>query len=82
MGQVLAVQELLCLLCLHDQAAKMFSSSKKCCSRIDSEKQARPPLAAVSDHSGNPSDPHAHGHMQGRMVITEAQRRAVNHADM
>lgn len=28
MGQVLAVQELLCLLCLHDQAAKMFSSSK------------------------------------------------------
>lgn len=76
---MLAVQE---LLCLHDQAAKMFSSSKKCCSRIDSEKQARPPLAAVSDHSGNPSDPHAHGHMRGRMVITEAQRRAVNHADM
>lgn len=43
-GQVLAVQE---LLCLHDQAAKTekkkkkFSSSKKCCSRTDSEKQTR-----------------------------------------
>lgn len=45
MGQVLAVQELLSLPCLHDQAAKMFDSSKKVCSRIDSENQASSPVA-------------------------------------
>lgn len=36
-GQVLAVQDLLYLRRLHDQAAKMFDSSENCCWRIDSE---------------------------------------------
>lgn len=45
MGQVLAVQELLCLLCLHDQAAKMFCSSKSAVQESTLRKQASSPVA-------------------------------------
>ncbi len=45
MGQVLAVQELLCLLCLHDQAAEMFSSSKSAVQESTLRKQASSPVA-------------------------------------
>ena len=91
-GQVLAVQELLGLLCLHDQAAKMFSSSKSAVQEIDSEEQASSPVArpalagsTVSDHSGRraASQPHTHTHTHTHSgVITEACRRAVNHTEM
>lgn len=68
------------LLCLHD-LWKCSIQAKSCCSRIDSQKQA-PPLATLSDHSGNKSGPHAHGRVRGRVVITEGQSGAVHHTDV
>lgn len=92
MGQVLAVQELLCLLCLHDQAAKMFSSSKSAVQESTQEKKGFLACgqtgagSTASAHSGNalhPTNTHLYtqagpnGNYRGRQTRGQPHRDVV-----